>query len=171
MLDWNWLKLTKLDLIWLCYIEFEWNLLMLHWIGLKFELIWSCYQNPWASARGPEVGALQRRRCVYFEQRHSSWKACEDIDCFPLTIVSLQHFIYCRLTLGDGVVDRGSYVWWRTSTSTSSSTRSSRAADSAAEERDKQRDEMMQNLIHNHQHILEILHVRVSYMFNLSNSI
>jgi hypothetical protein len=43
------------------------------------------------------------------------------------------------LALGDGVVDRGSYARWRTSTSTYSSTRSSRAADSAAEERDRHR--------------------------------
>jgi hypothetical protein len=42
-------------------------------------------------------------------------------------------------------------------------------ADSAAEERE--REKMVQNLIQSHQHVLGILHVRVSYMFNLSNSI
>jgi hypothetical protein len=48
---------------------------------------------------------------------------------------------------------------------------SSRVADSAEEERDRQRDKMTQNLMHNYQHILGILYLRVSYMFNLSNSI
>jgi hypothetical protein len=75
------------------------------------------------------------------------------------------------LALGDGVVDCGSYVRRHTSTSTFSSTCSSHTTDSAAEERDRRRDEMMQNLMHSHQHILEILHVRVSYMLNLFNSI
>jgi hypothetical protein len=75
------------------------------------------------------------------------------------------------LALGDGVVDHGSYARWRTSTSTSSPTHSSHAVQSAVEERDRRQDEMMQNLMHSHQHILEILHVRVMYMLNLSNSI
>jgi hypothetical protein len=60
MLEWKWLNLSKFEYvrmnltrfdyviwnmseIWLCYIEIEWNLLMLHWIGLKFELFWLCY--------------------------------------------------------------------------------------------------------------------------------
>jgi hypothetical protein len=73
--------------------------------------------------------------------------------------------------MGDGDVDRGSYARQCTSTSTSSSTHSSRATDSAAEERDRCRDEMMQNLMHSHQHIIRILHVRVSYILNLSNAI
>jgi hypothetical protein len=47
----------------------------------------------------------------------------------------------------------------------------SRTVDNVAEERDRHRDDMMQNLMHSHQHILEILHIRVSCMFNLSNSI
>jgi hypothetical protein len=75
------------------------------------------------------------------------------------------------LVLCDGDVDRGIYAKWRTSTSASSSTHSSHAADSAAEERERKRDKMVQNRIQSHQHILGILHVRVSYKFNLSNSI
>jgi hypothetical protein len=49
MLDWNWLNFTKLDLIWLCCIKFEWILIMLHWVWVKlimllnFHLIWLCY--------------------------------------------------------------------------------------------------------------------------------
>ena len=46
MLDWNWVNLTKVDYgtlnlseIWLCYIEFEWNLIRLHWVGLKFDYV------------------------------------------------------------------------------------------------------------------------------------
>jgi hypothetical protein len=54
---------------------------------------------------------------------------------------------FMRLALGDGVVDRASYVRLRTSSSTSSSTRNSHVADSAAEERERQQDEMVQNLI------------------------
>jgi hypothetical protein len=74
--------------------------------------------------------------------------------------------------LADEIVDHGSYAQQHTSTSTSLSTRSPRAAsDSAAKERDRRRDEMMQNLMHSHQHILGILHVRVSYILNFSNSI
>jgi hypothetical protein len=68
-------------------------------------------------------------------------------------------------------VDRGSYAQRRTSFSTSSCTSTSRAADTVKEERERHRDEVLQNLIQRHQHILGILHVRVSYMFNLSNSI
>jgi hypothetical protein len=45
------------------------------------------------------------------------------------------------------------------------------ASDSVAEERDRRRDEMVENLMRSHQHILGILHVRVSYMLNLSKSI
>jgi hypothetical protein len=37
--------------------------------------------------------------------------------------------------------------------------------------KERERDEMVQNLIQSHHHIIGILHVRVSYMFNLSNSI
>jgi hypothetical protein len=74
------------------------------------------------------------------------------------------------LALGDGVVDRG-YAQRRI-TSISLSTRSSRvASDSASEERYRRQDEIMQNLMQSQQHILVILHVRVSYMLNLSNSI
>jgi hypothetical protein len=46
------LKLTKLDLIWLCCIKFEWNLIMLHWVWMKFDYvtlslseIWLCYSK------------------------------------------------------------------------------------------------------------------------------
>jgi hypothetical protein len=35
----------------------------------------------------------------------------------------------------------------------------------------RQRDEVVQDLMQMNQHIVVILHVRVSYMFNLSNSI
>jgi hypothetical protein len=75
------------------------------------------------------------------------------------------------LALGDGVVDCASYARRCTSSSNSSSTRNSHTADSAAEERERQRDEMVQNLIQSHHHVLGILHIRVSYMFNLSNLI
>jgi hypothetical protein len=44
-------------------------------------------------------------------------------------------------------------------------------ANSAAEERYRHQDKMMQNLMHSQQHILGILHIRVSYLLNLSNSI
>jgi hypothetical protein len=74
------------------------------------------------------------------------------------------------LALGDGIVDHG-YAQRRI-TSISLSTRSSRvASDSASEERYRRQDEIMQNLMQSQQHILVILHVRVSYMLNLSNSI
>jgi hypothetical protein len=49
----------------------------------------------------------------------------------------VRDLVYCRLALGDGVVNRGSYVQWHTSTSTSSSTCNSHAADSVAEERER----------------------------------
>jgi hypothetical protein len=75
------------------------------------------------------------------------------------------------LALCDEVMGCGSYARWHTSTSTSSSNRYSHVADSAAEERDRHRDETVQNLKQSHQHILEILHVKVLYMLNLSNSI
>jgi hypothetical protein len=68
-------------------------------------------------------------------------------------------------------VDRASYARQRTSSSTSSSTHNSHAADSAAEEIERQQDEMVHNLIQSHQHVLGILHVRVSCIFDLSNSI
>jgi hypothetical protein len=45
-------------------------------------------ENPRISARGPEVGALQRRRHVCCRRRHPAWKVCEDIECFTLTIAS-----------------------------------------------------------------------------------
>jgi hypothetical protein len=32
--------------------------------------------------------------------------------------------------------------------------------------KERERDKMVQNLIQSHQHVLGILHVRVSYMFN-----
>jgi hypothetical protein len=74
------------------------------------------------------------------------------------------------LALGDGVVYCGSYAQRCSTTSTSSSTHTSHAAShSAVEERDKCQNEMVQNLMHSHQHILGILYVRVSFMFNLSN--
>jgi hypothetical protein len=100
-----------------------------------------------------------------------AWKVCQNTDCFPLTIVSSRHLVYCTLALGDGVADHGSYVRRRTSTSTLSFTNNSRATDIATEERERQQDEAMQNLMQSHQHILGILHIRVSYMFNLSNLI
>jgi hypothetical protein len=121
-------------------------------------------ENPRASARGTEVGALQHRRCICFGQTHPTWKVCENINCFSLTIVSSQHLPYCRLTLSDGVVDHGSYAQRHTSTSTSSSTHSSHAANNAMKERDRQRDEMMHNLMYSHQHILGTIHVRDSYV-------
>jgi hypothetical protein len=68
-------------------------------------------------------------------------------DCFPLTIVSSYHLVYCRSALGNGIVDCASYAPRHTSTSTSLSTCNSRAADSAAEERERWQDEMVQNLI------------------------
>jgi hypothetical protein len=69
-------------------------------------------------------------------------------------------------------VDRTSYARRRTSTSTSSSTRNSHVTDTvAAEERERQQDVVVQNLMQMNRHVLGILHVRVSYMFNLSNSI
>jgi hypothetical protein len=75
------------------------------------------------------------------------------------------------LALGDEVVHRGSYARQRTSITFSSTSSSHAASDNAAEESNRRRDKIMQNLMHNHQHILGILHVRVSYMLNLSNSI
>jgi hypothetical protein len=39
-------------------------------------------ENPRASARGPEVGALQCQCCVCFGQRHPAWKVCENINYF-----------------------------------------------------------------------------------------
>jgi hypothetical protein len=39
MLHYIWLNLYKFDLIWLCYIMFEWKLIIL----LNFHLIWLCY--------------------------------------------------------------------------------------------------------------------------------
>jgi hypothetical protein len=39
-------------------------------------------ENPQASARGPEVGALQCQHCVFCGWRHPAWRVCEDIDCF-----------------------------------------------------------------------------------------
>jgi hypothetical protein len=69
-------------------------------------------------------------------------------------------------------MDRGSYARWCTTISTFSSTRNSRAADTTVvEERVRQGDEAVQNLMQMNQHILGILHVRVSDMFNLSNLI
>jgi hypothetical protein len=67
-------------------------------------------ENPRASARGPEISALQCQHCVCCGWRHPAWKVCEDIDCFSLTIVSSQHLVYYRLALGDGVVDYDSYA-------------------------------------------------------------
>jgi hypothetical protein len=64
------------------------------------------------------------------------------------------------------------YCQQLTSTSTFSFTRKSHATDTIAiEERGRQQDEVVQNLMQMNQHILGILHVRVSYMFNLSNAI
>jgi hypothetical protein len=57
------------------------------------------------------------------------------------------------LTLGDGVVDRGSYARWHT-IFTSSFTHSSHvASDSAVEERYKHQDVLIQNFIQSQQHI------------------
>jgi hypothetical protein len=79
---------------------------------------------------------------------------------------------YCRLALGNRVVDRDSYARQRTRTTTSSSTRNSHAAGTVAvKERERQCDEAVQNLMQMNQYILGILHVSVLYMFNLSNSI
>jgi hypothetical protein len=65
----------------ICYI----SVLTQYSVGTIYKRV---EENLWASARGPEVSALQCPRCVCCGWRHPAWKLCEDIDYFPLTIVS-----------------------------------------------------------------------------------
>jgi hypothetical protein len=47
-------------------------------------------EDPGARATRPEVGALQRRRCVCCVQRYPAWKVSEYINyCLKLSIVGL----------------------------------------------------------------------------------
>jgi hypothetical protein len=69
--------------------------------------------------------------------------------------------IYCRLGLGDGVVDRGSYARKRRSSSTSSSYRSRQSQDAQNDEMLWRHEEMMQNLMQSQQYIILIMQVTI----------
>jgi hypothetical protein len=51
---------------------------------------------------------------------------------------------YCRLSLGDGMVDRGTYAWQRRSCSSSSNSQSSQSRDDKTDEMLRRHEDMMQ---------------------------
>jgi hypothetical protein len=68
---------------------------------------------------------------------------------------------YCRLALGDGVVDCGSYArqWHSSSTSLSSQSRQSR--DDKNDETSRCHEEMMQNMMQSQQYIISMMQVTI----------
>jgi hypothetical protein len=68
---------------------------------------------------------------------------------------------YCRLALGDGVVDCGSYARQRRSTSTSSSCRSHQSRDDQMDDILRCHKEMMQHMMQSQPYIMSMMQVTI----------
>jgi hypothetical protein len=87
--------------------------------------------DPRVRGTRPEVGHLRPRYCICYGRRYPTWKVSEYINyCIMLSIVSL----YCKLALGDGVVDCGTYAQQRRSSNNSLSSRSDQSRDDQTDE-------------------------------------